>query len=256
MKKLGFSLALAAALALPPASQAKTLTSATVCGPDACTTVTDRNDLGALISSIERDESATSEAASPAPFYKVHYKLGDGGFDVFYVPAAQKARPVDSTGITWWDLEPAAAEAFGRATKGLAPFASPRLRSVTVVGRKVKDPDAYLFLFDRLSAALVAPATAGKWVEIQVVPDRPNPWIGEAQILTHQQGTNVINDNGPRRLPHGKAAQIERAAGLPVTAGAGFAWRAPAVGLALVAAALAVAFALARRMPRRAPKPA
>jgi hypothetical protein len=139
MRTVTAVLALAAALALVPASAAaKEVTSARACDADACNAITDRSTLRAM-----EEGAPTDPPAAPAPFHRVRMTVKvpgekDHTYTMVYVPSQALMRFGDaSVGYEWLAATPRARRAFERLVRGLEPLPARRLR-----GAGVEEPTA------------------------------------------------------------------------------------------------------------------
>jgi hypothetical protein len=116
------------ALVLVPAAGAKELKSATICGANTCTTVTERVRLRAL-------PAGGQDAAPPPPpsaYYTIEFVVGTGDgresrWLVLYVPSEKiiGANSEVPGGLTWLPAFGDAITAMSQATKKLEPFRAP-----------------------------------------------------------------------------------------------------------------------------------
>jgi hypothetical protein len=124
------TVALVVLLPAAPAG-AKELSAARACDADGCRTVTDRDELRALM-----EMSPSAAPTRRAPFHRVRMTISEpsGGefhYAVQYVPALGLARERPSGGDTLW-LEPSTSgiEVLDRLTRGLEPVPARRLRGI------------------------------------------------------------------------------------------------------------------------------
>ena len=133
MLRTAFVAAAAALLVLLPAAPAgaKELSAARACDADGCRTVTDGDELRALM-----DMSPSAAPARRAPFHPVRMTISEPSgsefhYAVQYVPALGLVRERPDGGDTLW-LEPSTRgiEVLDRLTRGLEPVPARRLRGI------------------------------------------------------------------------------------------------------------------------------
>ena len=142
MKRLVFTFALLALLAVPAPAMAKELTKVEVCGADGCAAITGKTNLQNFGGSGEPDGSA----AAPAPFYEIRYTIDAEGessqWSSWYVPSANRLATVDErTGVAWAPIDEPRLAALAKTLK---PFARPDITSVTIGSRKVTDDPSFV----------------------------------------------------------------------------------------------------------------
>jgi hypothetical protein len=122
------ALAFAALVLIPASASAKELESARICGADDCTTVTG----AALLSGLLQGGATSGPPEAPAAFYTARLAVaGDHheSWTIAYLPSAGLVRSGGESGrYDWTAARPATADAFARATRGIAPFPASRLR--------------------------------------------------------------------------------------------------------------------------------
>lgn len=253
MRKIALAVAAAAALAASagPAA-AKEMVKATFCGASGCASVTDRHTLGQLPAGGE----TKSAPAAPAPFYTVRFTSRHEGqrttWLVYYVPSANVlAAPGEFGQMDWlpiWDKP--SKSLMRRMTAGLAPFPMPRVTSVAIGSKTIRDgASSYLRLYD---VATSGPAVPGSpdWVPIALRSGRPSPWTDPHATLAYSPGRKVLQRGIEYvRLPDSLAGDVASARPLGPSGG-GFPWLVvllSAAGAAVLAGAALAAVRLRRR---------
>ena len=122
------------AIALVPASAvAKGVTSAQVCGADACTTVDDDS----LTPDLMNTGSPTDPPSHASGWYRVRLGIGDGErtFETFTINVVPKAGVIRSDqelgGAEWTEMTAAQQAVYGEATANLAPLPAAKLKGIT-----------------------------------------------------------------------------------------------------------------------------
>jgi hypothetical protein len=185
MKKVASALLVAtAALALAAAAQAKGGEIRAVCGTSGCAQVVGSGEIEAWT-----DESTSF--TQPAPYYVVQLTYGDA----YWLPqtgwfAVMEDVSQCSYNDCWLRPGPEAQAFLRDQAAGLEPF-RPELRKVTVAGKAVADPDAFLELFGKLPWATL-PREKLRLTRIMVWPSRPNPWIVGASYLGYDARHRIL----------------------------------------------------------------
>jgi hypothetical protein len=249
MKRLVFSFALLALLAVPAPAMAKELTNVSVCGPDACAAITGETNLHDFGASGEPDGSVPG----PAPFYEIRYTFDAEGesqqWSSWYVPSAKRLASVDErTGVAWAPIDEPRLAVLARSLK---PFARPEISSVTIGSRKVTDnPASYLRLFTVKSAGEAVPQGLADWEPVVFHAKDKTPWTLEQTSLFYSPSNGMLQRGIEMvKLPGGMAEEVRSGESL-AGGGSGFPWRAVVFAL-LAAAALLIAVSLIRPVRRR-----
>ena len=261
MKRLVTSiLMLVAALAFAAPALAKEPKEATLCGPDECGTVSDRQ----LLLGVVGDDSSPGPPAPPGTYYKVRMTIDvppDAGVaphvDFWYVPATHALKaagrdPYATNRFAWTILSPAAAAAFDKALRGVQAFPTPKVTSVKIGYRAVKDPSSYLRLLTVGGTQIAVPSTED-WQPVTFT-GTPSPWTDNTTPLEYSPAANMLQRAGEViKLSPSLAASIEAGNSL-APSDASFPWKYVAIAILALAAA-AAAILLMRRLQRE-PKPA
>lgn len=181
------------AAALPPTAGAKELQAITLCGPSECRTFDDRETLRQVPSGGE----TTRMLGSPAPYYGLTFGHlgGHTSFGMYYVPSANALVGHDQNGVPQYHpIDGAsAANVMRRLTRGLEPFAAPRVTSVRLGSRVVTGSAAqtYLELFS-LKAARDPDIDWTKWLSIDLRSRTPSPWTFSPQEFAYSADANAL----------------------------------------------------------------
>ena len=219
-----------AALMWAAQAQAKELSAFRVCGAAGCTSVTDRAVLTTLIRSFEAQRGlARVSTPPPATFLRLEYWIkGDRArgpsFVQYYVPSKGVAAVMTGPDSWTW-IRPAAVSAvFRRASKRVRPFRTPRISSVTIGGKAVRDPVSYVRLFALESKADEFPADPD-WQRIVLRTAAPSPWSTSAATLEYSKTTNVLwRGNEFVKVPSSTASRIEARESLADVTTSSFPW--------------------------------
>ena len=215
MKRLtSLACASLALLAAPGVAPAKELTHVQLCGPAACTSVTD----GQTLRTIPTGGETTAGPPPASSFYTMNMTVEAEGerheWTIYYVPSANMlAAPDESGRVTWLPI-------FGTEATGvmkqlvadLKPYPEPVITRVTVGGKSVSsDPASYLELFAAESAGEAVPKEAD-WVRIELSSKDPNPWTDASGSLAYSPSARLL-ERGVEliRLPDAVAADVEHA---------------------------------------------
>jgi len=152
MKRTLAATALVALLVLAPATPAKEITRAEVCGADGCTAVDDEGDRALLVNG---GPPRTPPAA--APFYLARLEVDTGGSHVerLYVAAVPDRRALRGADGTWMEMPEdltAVIERYARGHRprpagrlaGAAPAAPPPARATATADGKLPWPEGAL----------------------------------------------------------------------------------------------------------------
>ncbi len=238
--------ALVGASLVVPAAGAKEIGAVEVCGASACREI-GASAARAFGAGPYGTSSPVSEvpAASPQSYYVVRFYARDGrrlfeAFRSYFVAAPGLLRPEDERGQAqaWGRAGARQAAALRRATRGLDPYAPPRLTSVRVGAHPSREPAAYASLLG-LRRLPGSPPT-GRSIYITLHWRGRNPWSAQELFVYYPRQRILFGANGYVRVPEELAVGIEReAAGLPPTTPADpFPWA--TVALATGALALGV----------------
>jgi hypothetical protein len=213
MKRLVL-LTAAAALVAPGVAAAKELRQVQLCGPAACSTITDSQTLRQIPTGGE----AIGNPPAASSFYTMKLTVDADGHEdawtVFYVPAANAIAAPDELGtIEWFSIHGAAATGLmRRLVADLEPYPKPEITRATVDGRAVaSDPGSYLELFAVEPAGEAVPNEAD-WVFIRLQSRQPSPWTSTASSFAYSPSAKLL-ERGTEfiRVPDDIAADIERA---------------------------------------------
>jgi hypothetical protein len=218
-------------LAWTAPAQAKELSEFRVCGAGGCTAVTDPDVLGAIIRGIETQrELVRVSTPTPAPFLRLEYWMkGDlhkgPTFVHYYVPSRNVAAVVTGPTSWTWVRPDAVSDVIRRAAQGVAPFPTPRITSVMIDGKAVRDPASYVRLFGLREKAKSFPDEPD-WQQIVIRTPQPGPWSTSAATLEYSKSTNVLwRGNDFVRVPSSTASRIEARRSLSAPASRGsFPW--------------------------------
>jgi hypothetical protein len=130
----------------------------------------------------------------------------------YYVPAAGKVRQLDENGAAaWWSLRDPVG--LRRLTADLPTFAVPRIKRVTVAGRRVRDPQSYTGLFGTGHASWLI--SQPRWLPVRITADAPSPWTDEAtDVRVSRSGAYLWIDGTVFKIPRQLAQRIRRGASL------------------------------------------
>jgi hypothetical protein len=218
--------ATACVLGLSAAASAKEeLFGLRICGASEC------RDVGPWAGSLY---GATTGPARPAPYYAITYLDRDGrpvslGWPaLYYVPSAGVVRR--DSGLATWSW--ASGTSLRDAVRGLRPFPRPRLARVTVAGRRARDPDSYLRLYElppsRRSPADPAGRPGGAndlwryyervrrhWIAVNLWSSRPTPWGDGANFVwVSRRGAVLKRDDELLRISPALARRVRRGVSL------------------------------------------
>lgn len=225
MKQSLLLVAAACVLALSSGASAKEeLWGLRVCGASGC------RDVMRLLSWAD---GATTRPAPPSAYFAITYldRQGRAASDeplLYYVPAADVLRR--GSGIATW-ISPSGSD-LRQAVRGQRPFPRPRLAQVTVGGRRARDPDSYLRLYELPSSRLPPADPAGSkresetlwryyervlsyWIPVNLWSARPTPWGDGANFVwISRRGALLKRDGEVLRIPRPLAERVRRAASL------------------------------------------
>jgi hypothetical protein len=221
MTRIALLLAAAAAavLALAGAASAKEVVSVQVCGPDACSTVTDRETITRFEESAGSVDVYTGPAA-PAEYYLVRVAVdsGDNGIvtlESFYVPSARVLRGPDERGhAVWWRAPRAERTVLDSVATGVRPFPVPEVTRATVGQRPAADPASYLNLYRLKRTPSAHPKRSG-WRRIRLTSALASPWTDGANVLMYLPRERLLQRDGEYvRLSKRLGRAVQRAAAL------------------------------------------
>jgi hypothetical protein len=265
--------AVAGAFAFPGVAGAKEIQSVSVCGKNGCKAVA-----GAVQPFRDTfegqggaNEPRTILGAVPVrPFYRVGIRIkGDrtaaGTFSIamWYLPpnVIRFGGGVrDLLSEPFRRIPAALAAQLQAATTGLQPFPAPRVMRAYVDDKRVDDARMYIHLFDNLQPTDATADTGTQFVNLALVPDRPNPWFADGVTFLYSNEAQSIFLVKPLKVGDDLAGRIADDAGLPSPvrdSGAG--WGKPVgAGILSVAVLLAIGFlvAVSRRRHRAQPSTA
>jgi hypothetical protein len=221
MKALGTAvLVTSVVLVFVGPAEAKQLSAFKVCGAGGCTTVSDRAVLTTLMRAIEgQRELVRVPTPSPAPFLRLEYWVkGDEGrgptFVHHYVPSRRVAEVITGPGSWSWVRPDAISALLGRVTNGVEPFPAPKIMSVSMGGKTVKDPTSYLRLFAIRQKADVF-GGASDWQRIVLRTRARSPWSTAAATLEYSRSAKVLwRGSEFLRVPSSIASRLEACASL------------------------------------------
>jgi hypothetical protein len=231
------------------AAGAKEVKSVKVCGASGCKPLSTR-----FMLSMGGSNTVPGRIG---PYYTVRMLMGEGGrsvgtFIVFWSRAEGAARAIEQWAFDGWARLPARQNAILRsATTGVTPF-RPRLASVRVDGKLVSDPQSYIRLFAPYPAAYEAAPAGARWIDVNVTPTQPNPWISRPIRLRYQPERRMLEASDwtvvlPKEIGSRLVARRSLAAS-PSSGGGGHAALFAGVGAAgLAGIALLVFFGRRRR---------
>lgn len=240
------SLILVAFLLFVGSAHAKGLTGIEVCGESDCAS--------AAIVGFDKppldDASAGQLPPAIGPFYRIVFEVEgrrEAMWRVYYEPrSALGAVPTQWGSTMWLRFDRELAPVVKRLAKGVSPYPTPPVRSVTVGGRTVTgDPSSYLQLFAR-SNRTDRPLSKGK-VAIRIDSPLRNPWT-EQQLLRYYPEENIVQVTPGSfvRLDDALAADVEAARELRAD-DSGLPWALLAGAIAVAALALIGGVWLPRR---------
>ena len=249
MKRLVFTFALLALLAVPAPAMAKELTKV-----DSLRRRRLRRDHRQDQSPVlRRERRAGRQRCRAGAVLRDPLHLDAEGessqWSSWYVPSASRLATVDErTGVAWAPIDEPRLAALAKTLK---PFARPDITSVTIGSRKVTDdPSSYLRLFTVESAGEAVPQGLADWEPVVFHARGKTPWTLEQTSLFYSE-TNGMLQRGIEivRLPAGMASDVRSGDSLS-GGGSSFPW--PTVLFALLAAAaLLVAATMIRPLRRR-----
>jgi hypothetical protein len=208
------ALLITGSLLCAPAAGAKDLAAFKVCGARGCTSITDRALLRRLFLGIQAQrEAARVSTPSPAPFLRFEYwamgeRVPEPSFVQYYVPSRGVVEVNTGAGSWTWIRPDAANAVFRRVSIRAAPFAAPRISSVTIGGRPVRDPASYSRLFT-LHGKSDTVVDKPDWQRIVIRTASPSPWSTTAATLEYSRSTSVLwRGNEFVRIPPSLASRI------------------------------------------------
>jgi hypothetical protein len=210
-----YALTLIAASTLSSAVSAKGPAAVELCGVDACTTVRD----AAMTHQMGWIGGTGVRSPAPSAYYAVRFVAEEGAQEsqaLYYVPSAGAMRRLDERGRARWEpVNQTARDAYGRATAGLEPFATPELIAARVGSRVVQgDASSYLRLYTAGTRfrGLMKPS---KWLSIVLESAQPSPWTDGASGLAYAPGQRLLRRDGDEfKLSRTLARRLVRAAAL------------------------------------------
>lgn len=256
MKKLMFVLVAALLLGAAPA-QAKELLGAELCGPDGCVT---QRVAGMLEGPNGPFSGELADAAKPGPWYRGYLLAGDRGKVVgkllfYYVPGGDEVVQPGRYGqvTAWTHPDPKLAAVVAALAKRIEPYATPRLTSVTLNGRPVRDPQSYLRLWTLGHEATGYPSGIDSQ-QVVFYSDPASPWSDGNYVVAYAKSSLLLRDGKVVALPKDVAERV--AAHASLAPGSTTPWTTIAVAGALAVAVIVLAVALVRRLrPRPSPRP-
>ena len=247
-------LVLAAATLLGAApAQAKELLGAQLCGPDGC--VTQRSTL--LVEGLGGPfDGELAAPAKPGEWYRGYLLAGDRGRVVFklafyYVPGANQVVQPGRGGQTtvWMHPDGKLASLISTLAERTKPYATPRVRSVTLNGKAVDDPQSYLRLWEVGNKATTYPDGTDSQ-QVIFYTDRASPWSDGNYVVAYAGSRLLLRDGQLVSMPKDVAGRV--AVGRSLDTGRTVPWLPILAAIAVVA----VAAAVARRLrPRPSPQP-
>jgi hypothetical protein len=194
-----------------------------VCGPQACTAISEFAEaeplaIGLWFGGDDGAAELSTPAATPAPFYALHWAFQQGDVHTgYYVPLLNVFRYVGDPGaptaqsnrlVHWIKLGQRTRTILERLTATLEPFPSPVLSHVTVAGKAVRDPQSYL----RLWSVAGRPTHAwprGGFLRIKVTCNLSSPWTdAAADLRISRRGAYMLRDSTVLRIPLRLARQV------------------------------------------------
>lgn len=206
----------AMALALAGVAAAKEVTSAALCGPDACAKLA-KAKAKLFLKELHGEGEAVSSGAKLESWYRV--RLGVGADETsgeqffvyaYYLPRAGLIRVMGDGRTVEPYLRPSQAELEAlRGVEGkVKPFARPQ-PTVTVTGRRVASAAPYTDLLGPLQARPI-PAKTGKSTTIRFAWRLRSPWSSETSLTYFARVDLVCRTDGCFAVPAGVAADVER----------------------------------------------
>jgi len=242
-----------AGLVLAPSAWAKgPVTSLAVCGADGCSSVPVparlRSPMG--VDRLMMSARAAARMPAPGPFYRLRVGMEGAMMSFSYLPGGELLRDRD-----WVVLGAKLRSAIDAAVAGQAAIV-PTLRAVSIVGRRVSDPQAYAPLLRRLpgSARTVNAAAKGS-VGIYMTTSTSSPWgLDRVVFALYEPHAGLVDVAGAVRVPPASVRRaIQRDAGIGLArapgdggGGSGMVWAGGATAAAASAGVL-----LIRRRGRR-----
>jgi hypothetical protein len=200
-----------------------------VCGAQACTAISgfaDAEPLAIGLWSGGNDGAAelSTPAATPAPFYALHWAFQQGDVHTgYYVPRLNVFRYVGNPDtpiaqsnrlVHWIKLGQRTRTVLERLTATLEPFPSPVPSRVTVGGRAVRDPESYLRLWS-VAGRPTYDWPRGGFLRIRVTCNLASPWTDAAgQLSVSRRGAYMLRDSTVLRIPLKLARQVRARASL------------------------------------------
>ncbi len=262
MKKL--MLVLAAALLWAAPAQAKELLGVQLCGPDGCQTQRSTTMLGGP----GGDGPFGGESVAPAKpgaWYRGFMLAGDGGkvmgkLPFYYVPDAHEIVQPGRFGqtTTWQQANGRIGEMVEALAARVRPYPVPHVRSVTLNGKAVQDPQSYLRLWTVGSKSNGYPTGNGDPTgtnsnQVVFYTDRPTPWSDGNYMVAYANSNILLRDGQVVTIPGSISGRLAQGASLDVHGRSP--WLLAAAGLIALLALAAVARVVGPRL-RAAPKPA
>ena len=258
MKKLMLPAIVMLLLAAPAQGKAKELLGAQLCGPGGCATERTTTLLEGPGGPFGGGE--IGKPAKPGPYYKGYLLAGDGGkvmgkLPFYYVPGAnQIVQPGRYGQTTTWM---AASGRIGKLVSALAervdPFAAPKVRSVTLNGKAVDDPQSYVALWTMGEKVQGYPSDDLDSQQVIFFTDPPTPWSDGNYVVAYPKSKMLLRDGQLVSISKGTASRI--AAGASLDAPSGQPWLWVLIGIACAACASAAGLAVRRLRVRSGPKP-
>jgi hypothetical protein len=231
-RSLSLALLMLTALVWAGTAHAKELSSFKACGLSGCREVRDAALLRPLLRAVEaQGEPVSTRTPVPARFLRFEFSIkGDGAspsFVQYYVPSVGSVALESNPGTWTWVKAGALRPVFARVTKGVVPFATPKIARVEVGGKPARDPGSYRRLF-LLSEPTDAYPDDGDWRTIRVTTKSPSPWSTSAATLEYSPSTDALwRGSQFVRVPPALAARLEAGKSLSGGGGEGsFPWAA------------------------------
>jgi hypothetical protein len=219
----------AAVLFVPSTGRAKETSKVAICGPSACTSITDRT---AIRRWIEGSNGGPRGPAPLAPFYRLDVTVSTaagetfrGGtsnvtWSVYYVPSVHALRAFNAGAVAWGRVDSLGAAFVARNSKGIRPFPKPVIDWATVGGRRATDPASYARLFSRAWHGPYGWPSEPTKIRLHSAP--ASPWTdGKNLLLFSAKQQLLVRDGETVRVPSDVARQLQRARSLNATPGGG-----------------------------------
>jgi hypothetical protein len=232
MRTVSASVVLGVLLALPTSAAAKG-GGVRFCGTNGCRTTYDLALLTQVLPALAARDGAALGPPPASPYYRVGFPNADWS-TAYYVLAPRLVRVAETEVVEWRRAN--AAAAFESATRGISPFASPRVIRGMVGSRTIRRPQSYLRLYDLVGRGDRVPDPVGRrpalkwrnynalvryyrrdrhaWIPIRLHSPEASPWTDEHTQLSIARHPDLLRvDGAVVRVSHRLATHVR--AGLP-----------------------------------------